>query len=357
MKKIYTLLFLLAFGITCSYAQLIINPSDSNPENLVNNFILSGVSASNIVYTGAPNALGSFSNGNTTNLGINNGIILTTGSILQVADSATYLASTSNKTLGCNDLTNIYLITTKDAAVLEFDLIPIGNILEFQYVFASEEYNEWVCSNFNDVFGFFLSGPEINGPYTNNAENIALIPDTSLPVAINSINKGIPGSNFQAHIGVNCVLTNSNLFIDNELMNGQFIVFDGFTTVLIAKKEVIPGETYHLKMAIADALDDLYDSGVFLKTKSMKSYNTITSVEEKKEFENMISPNPAIDKIEIILKEKSEIKILNLEGQILKKYISDKNNFSINISDITKGLYLISIHNNSGTIIKKLIKE
>src|SRR5690606_1780277 len=76
--------------------------------------------------------------------------------------------------------------------ILEFDFVPNGDSLMFRYVFASKEYPGYTCSSFNDAFGFFISGPGINGPFSNNAINIALIPGTDVPVAINTLNSGTP---------------------------------------------------------------------------------------------------------------------------------------------------------------------
>lgn len=153
--------------------------------------------------------------------------------------------------------------TSYQAAVLEFDFMPTANTVKFRYVFASEEYNEWVCSSYNDVFGFFLSGPGINGTFSNNAENIALIPGSTNYVAINTINNGTGGSS-----GTNCIFTNTNLFVDNIAANGQTISFDGFTKVLTATYTVTPCETYHIKLAVSDISDGFLDTGVFLEANS-----------------------------------------------------------------------------------------
>ena len=143
--------------------------------------------------------------------------------------------------------------------------IPSGNSLEFSYVFASEEYNEYVCSQFNDVFGFFVNG----GEYSN--ENIALIPGTDppIPVSINNVNNGTVGSNGEAGNCSDLQLANSAFYVDNA--DGTNIEYDGYTTTLTAVIAVVPGTEYTIKLAIADAGDGALDSGVFLEGESFIS--------------------------------------------------------------------------------------
>jgi hypothetical protein len=140
--------------------QLIID-NTMTPEQLVQNVLIgSGVTVSNIVFTGnQSNAIGSFSNGNTTNLGIDEGIILSTGIAAEASNPASYNASTNNFVAGDPDLNALPgVIGTNDAAILEFDFIPQSDTLTFRYVFGSEEYPEFVNS-YNDVFAFFITGP------------------------------------------------------------------------------------------------------------------------------------------------------------------------------------------------------
>ena len=88
--------------------------------------------------------------------------------------------------------------SANDVLAIEFDFVPNGDTLTFNYVFGSEEYNWYVCASYMDAFGFFLSGPGITGPYSSpvgfpdGATNIALIPGTTMPVSINTINEGDP---------------------------------------------------------------------------------------------------------------------------------------------------------------------
>ncbi len=277
MKKSLISLLALLFVSMGSQAQLVVVP-DSNIVPLVNNFVLSGVTVSNIQYTGGGMSVGSFSNGQVTNLGMTDGIVMSTGTLFLspfIGSPASNFASTSMGEPGdplLNTLVPGYI--TYDATIIEFDLIPVGNMLDFQYVFASEEYPEYVFSSFNDVFGFFISGPSpYGGNYTN--ENIAIIPGTSLPVAINNVNASL----------------NSAYFVDNQAIPGMTIVYDGFTTPLMAGIHVIPGSSYHLKMAIADVGDAVFDSGIFLKAQSMKSY-MITGCEENNADGARVYPNP-----------------------------------------------------------------
>jgi len=139
--------------------------------------------------------------------------------------------------------------------------------VRFTYVWASNEYPDFVCSPFNDVFGFFISGPGINGPYTNNAENIALIPDTDLAVTINNVNSGVPGANYGEFADINCAPPKGSLDYSEYYVNNfdvSTVKYRGFTLPLEASSLVIPCDTYDLKIAVADINDFKYDSGVFL---------------------------------------------------------------------------------------------
>jgi hypothetical protein len=62
---------------------------------------------------------------------------------------------------------------------------------------------------------------------------------------------------------------NKPYYVDN--LNNKFFTHDGHTRVLTAIQRVIPCQTYHLKLVIADFGDGLFDSGVFLEAKSLSS--------------------------------------------------------------------------------------
>lgn len=230
-----------------------------------------GITIQNPVLTCPAIANGVF-NVVSSNLGIDSGIVLTTGraatsgSSYGINGSASSNASTNNGAAGDPQLNTLANSSTQNACILEFDMIPKGDTVKFDYVFGSEEYNTSTCGNYNDAFAFFISGPGITGQ-----ENMALVPGTTIPVTVNSINSGIPGS--QGNIN-NCTSMGAgspfvSYYVDNT--SGTSITYKGFTQVLKAVHSVSPCSTYHLKMTIADAGNALYDSGVFIKAGSLKT--------------------------------------------------------------------------------------
>ncbi len=262
MKKFISLVFL--FSLNCSFGQLVTSTAQS-PASLVQNVLLGqGVTVSNIQFNGSPASIGSFTATN-TNLGINSGIIMTTGSVVNNANGPQgpndkESVSFDNKAAGFSLLSNIIGgATTVNAAYLQMDIVPQSDTVRFKYVFGSEEYPKFAppnSSTFNDVFAFFISGPGISGQ-----QNIAKL-GNGTTVSINNIN----------------AVTNSNYFIYNGdgtnapyNSSNKYIQYNGFTTVLEAVAKVQCGETYHLILAISDVEDGLYDSGIFLEANSLKS--------------------------------------------------------------------------------------
>ncbi|MFK7934901.1 MAG: choice-of-anchor L domain-containing protein, partial [Saprospiraceae bacterium] len=248
-----------------------------SPENMISNFFLGdGVEVNSIQYEGAPEAVGFFSNGAST-IGIDRGILMTTGVARSNnasigADGVSEQESGESTEMGVTDLdvsTIVQGTATFDIAKYTIEFTPVADTLRFRYSFASEEYPEFVCSDYNDVFGFFISGPGINGTFQDGAENIALIPGTDLPVRINNVNSGMPGS--QGPNINNCLPPEGSLSFPqfyNETPVGAQPVYDGYTDVFEAVIALIPCETYTLKLIIADVNDETRDSGVFLEAKS-----------------------------------------------------------------------------------------
>jgi hypothetical protein len=231
----------------------------------------SGVSISNVSYTGATNAAGKFTCPGCS-LGLDSGIIFSSGQI--TAATGPNVSTNTSGVFGTpgNALldTVVAPLSTWDAALIEFDFQVSSDTLLFDYRFASEEYPEWVCNSYFDVFGFFVTGPNPSGGSYNN-HNIALIPGTTLPVGINSVNPGVPGSSSGGGL---CNLPNQSLaysayYIDNTA--GTELEFDGMTVTLTAQLAVVPCDTYHVQLIVADGSDQIYDSGVMLKANSFSS--------------------------------------------------------------------------------------
>lgn len=225
-----------------------------------------GVTVSNIQFNGVPVSIGYF-NGQNTNIGFNEGIVITTGTVLNDGNGP-HGPNTSGSSGVDNFGPSSALLASQlgggaatfNAATLEFDFVPFSDTVRFSYVFASEEYPEYVGSQFNDVFGFFISGPGIPG----GQRNIAAVPTTGQVVAINNINNGA------ANDGpcMNCEFYRDNT---ETVTSPQNIQYDGMTTILEAVSRVQCGETYHLVIAIADVGDGLWDSGIFLEANSLSS--------------------------------------------------------------------------------------
>ncbi|PPK87134.1 gliding motility-associated-like protein [Neolewinella xylanilytica] len=176
-----------------------------------------------------------------------------------------------------------------DRSGVEFDFIPLTPQVSFRYVFASEEYCEFVGGNFNDIFGFFISGPGFNGPYANGAVNAALIPGTNQAVTINNVNFR---TNKQFYLDNESAEVRGSLNCGGEPTNGprfQKIEYDGQTVILTATLKVIPCETYHIRLVVADVNDSDLDSAVFLEAGSFDLGSSV-SLESKDDAEEEDAP-------------------------------------------------------------------
>ena len=261
MRHFAVLLVFLFSSVYC-FSQLVTG-NTLTPTQLVQNVLLGpGITASNVTFTGYSNAIGEFNITGVSNLGLTSGVIMTTGTIL--ANDPTYGvgagpdgpnnlagAGCDNAQPGNTFLTTVAGATTFNAAVLEFDFIPQSDTVKFRYVFGTDEYMEYVSGGFADVFAFVLSG--VSTPLAPT--NIALIPGTTTPVTALNVNANV----------------NAAFYVDNENPPGQIIQYDGFTIPLTARYPVICGQTYHIQLMIADALDGAVDAGVFLEAGSFSS--------------------------------------------------------------------------------------
>lgn len=246
------LLSLLLYSLS-GKSQLLVDPSLS-ADSLAQLISGEGVKIFNTQVDCGTNGFGKYDAVN-TNLGVNSGLLITTGTVQNAVgpnsagNTSTHWSNPYNGNPHTYTLLDNYSgRTTYEYCEFEFDIIPQGDTIRFDFVFASEEYEEWVGSQFNDVFGFFISGPGIvpdagAGIY----KNIALLPDGTTPVTINDVNQNINTTYYQNNNG------------------GPHVEYDGFTQGLTAISRVTPCQTYHLKLVVADASDKIYDSGVFIE--------------------------------------------------------------------------------------------
>jgi len=256
-------------------AQLEVN-STLTPDQYVNDVLLgTGVEATNVQFTGSPVQIGQITGFDPTEFPITAGLILST----EVANNPANIddgcmddfIDDGLEVSGDPDLLNIAnsvppligqnfnVNSVNDICAIEFDFVATGDTIKFNYVFGSDEYLAWVNSQYNDIFGFFLSGPGINGPYADNAVNLAEVPgsDPQLAITISSVND----------------VTNSAYYIDNPA--NDVLCQNGYTVKLTAESVVECGETYHIRLAIADGSDTALESFVILESGSFESNSVV----------------------------------------------------------------------------------
>ena len=332
---------LLALGLA---AVAIANPFTTNDMNtpltatqVAQELVGPGVTISNAKFTGAPVAAGTFSGGSGI-IGFDKGIILSTGNIADVkGPNDTGNKGTANNTAGDAALSALAGVTTYDAAALEFDVTTKGKTLFFSYVFASEEYNNYVGSKYNDVFAFWLNGV-----------NYATVGSPAKPVSINTINDGTNGDGVGA--------THPELFVNNNYgtaastLNTQM---DGLTKTLTFIAPIKPNTSTHLKLAIADTGDSSYDSVVFIKadslaTDSKRPTPLVKALTVKRNKVGKIQyevkdPLPSSGKAKVTLnilnRSGKVVKSLKLGLQVVNKWLKYPYKFSM-----AKGKYLFNIY-------------
>ena len=228
-----------------------------------------------LTFTGSPDSFGAFAYSG-GELGISEGMIMSTGNATSaVGPNNQSQVTTQFNTPGDQDLNSLTDYLTFDACVIEFDFLASSdNLLACEFIFASEEYPEYIGSMFNDIFGFFISEPyeDIFGNqdpnFNQELQNIAHIPGTDLPISINTIN---PANNPNHYID-NCLETNNDeLQYVAANYEGSDIEYDGFSIPISLEANIKKDVLYHLKIAIADASDPKFDSSLFLKSNSFDS--------------------------------------------------------------------------------------
>lgn len=251
------------------YSQHIKINNSFSPVVLVQDVFVNGAckNISNIRAIGNNAGIGYFEGGRTS-IGLEKGIILSTGNVKNAEGPNVKRDVTTDFGDKSSDVDLVKLATGPvfDAVGIEFDFVPLDSFVNFRYVFASDEYCEFVGEKFNDVFGFFVSGPGINGIFNNKGENVALIPGSNAFVSINTVNHN-----------QNQLFYSDNMHPDDASRcnrtwtsspNLEKIQYDGFTRPLTAILKLIPCQTYKIRLLVADVSDGKFDSAVFLEAES-----------------------------------------------------------------------------------------
>lgn len=291
----YSTIFFCAIAFAASVGAQNITVTSAQGQNITlfvnNNLLGSGVQVSNVKFNNSPGnvsspQIGTFNANGYQQLMMPSGVIMTTGNV-SVAPGPNNNGSASTAVSGTiysdPQLNAIATNPVTACSTLDFDFVSVSPFINVNYCFASEEYPEYVCSSFNDVFAFFITGPD---PQTGQTRtwNMAKIPHTvdashpdGIPVTINAVNQGVPGSNGSTSTS-GCYTTFSEYYVANHQTgagggpnNAQGVQYDGFTQKLSANATILPCQQYHMHISICNVQDNAYDSGVFLEANSFNS--------------------------------------------------------------------------------------
>lgn len=348
MKYLFSLFF-----VSCSFTAFSqITIGGNNPDDFVAQALAShNTSISNVTYTGFDGAVCYFS-ANVQNMPFTSGLLMTTGATTSaVGPNNSDKTSVVNNRPGYSPLDGILGATSYDAAVISFDIIPDGNSLKIRYIFASEEYSEYVGSPYTDGMAIYISGPGITG-----IQNIARLPNGD-PITVNKINNGTvdpePGVIPIGAVNASYFVNNGNGGEAPYNSSNTYLQFDGLTVPLTAESAVIAGEIYHIVIAIADAGDRLMDSGVFIEESGITA-----SLGENDLSENVrIVFNPDNQHATIEVKDQQQLSytISDLSGKILAQSRITAS-VSVDLSAYASGMYLVSVTSTNGTLSKKIMR-
>ena len=217
--------------------------------------------------------IGTFNRNNYTQFPFVTGLVMTTGAV-SVAAGPNNTINASSPAGNYTDATLQQYATSplQNCAALDFDFLAYADTFAFNYVFGSEEYPNFVCATYNDIFIFLLTGPDpVTGVTTT--KNVAVIPGTvtaanpqGLPVSINTVNGGTSGGG-----SASCYNGTYSAYYVASQINSNGVQYNGRTVQLSAEGNILACETYHMHLAIGNGVDNLYDSGVFLEGKSFQS--------------------------------------------------------------------------------------
>lgn len=214
------------------------------------------------------NSYGVFTN-NSANFPFQSGIVLSTWSSTEsVGPFVKNLGGGSNSWLGDPDLDQALNIKSINATYLEFDFIPLTNSISFNYLFASNEYQEDFPCRYSDGFAFLIKEKGSTAAY----QNLAAIPSTTIPISSTNIHPAITFVDLNG-IQKSCPASNESYFgqFNTSPTNNSPINYAGQTKVFNASTNVIAGNTYHIKLVIGDDAVNYFDSAIFIESASFNS--------------------------------------------------------------------------------------
>jgi hypothetical protein len=335
MKKLILCLALTLSLGKIAKAQISIADSLSSADitNLLTGF---GVNISNLTIACDSAAIGEL-NG-VSMLPISQGILLSTGNVNNFIYNNFTGSAMFNQQFTDPDINLLSTTMTYDLCKLEFDCVPQGDTLLFNFAFGSQEYPTFVGSVFNDAFAIFMSGPGITG-----LQNVAQLPNGDV-VAINSVNAGF----------------NSSYFIDNPNPSATGLTYGGFTQNLQVFALTTPDSTYHFKIMITDVTDGILDSGVLLEAFSFRSNaNAITGLNQDFVEQIKIYPNPANETLSVndinFDGQTKALSITDITGRTIQEFSLTQSLQLLDMSGITEGVYHVNIRSVNSMINYPLV--
>lgn len=329
-----------------------------------------GMEVIDVEYSGSANAIGFFK-ANGSNVLLEEGIILTTGTVLDEEINSMRrgphgpndeeMSGIDNGTGGHEVFEFLTEATTYNAAVLQLTFIATDTILPLQYVFGSEEYPTYVCSQFNDVFGILLEGPGYLGK-----ENIALIPGKNIPVSINAVNSGEVGETLNSNASFCSEVDpdwQENVVFYREngdgstypySVNAGFLQYNGLTNVLSTDAALVIGEEYVLTIAIADVGDGVYDSGLFIRTNTIETAGTR---ENSQDIKVAVYPNPGNGEFTVLLKgvQNSSYAIIDALGRVIQTGSLFEGQNKIDFMQKEKGVYYLEVSTSTDRFVERIV--
>lgn len=360
MSKLINIFFLLVFQY--SLGQLKIN-NVKTPNELMNVLLgdTENIIVTNITYKGSPNSFGIFTCKLSYNSFIDNGIIMSTGNAKHaIGPNDNNKKSSKVNFLSDNDINKISGNKgCYDTALFEFDLVSKTDKIQFNFLFASEEYPEYVNKNVNDTFAFIVTNTK-----TKTSKNIAILNENKdIPISVDNINHINNSEYYTSNVRWNNTLLTKYKNDFKKLELPFVFQYDGFTKLLSATTDVVPNIKYHFKLGISDVGNQLYDSAIFLEANSLKSigkkpnnfiveykilFKTASEIIEDKESFIFL------DKIVNKLKSNKNLKVKIIGHTDNEGSVSFNKSLSVNrAKSVSEYLIMNNIHKNRMIVVGK----